>query len=180
METGDRIVKSEQLKELADKAERLNRTARLQDLTLFFAKSEGDRVQSIAKVLETIGSGTYLIGTGPYTQGVYSAMVDELVLGRLATPLEQPLDKPVDIFCHDVPCLVPREVSRYHAMIYRVGDTNKTYILKDLGSSCGTYLNGARVEKIEGSDEASKQISNGDVISLGPSHVNTYLFVVLS
>src|SRR6266700_1280824 len=112
--------------ELADKAERLNRTARLQDLSLFFAQSEAERIQRIAKVLEALQSGTYLIGTGPYTQGVYSAMADEIVLGRLATPLEEPLDKPVDIFCHDVPCLMPREVSRYHAMIYRVGEQQKT------------------------------------------------------
>ena len=49
-------------------------------------------------------------------------MADEVVLGRLATPMEEPLDKPVDIFCQDVPCLTPREVSRYHAMIFRLGD----------------------------------------------------------
>lgn len=171
---------SERFIELADKADRLNRTARLQDLTLFFALSESERVQRIAKVLETLGSGTYLIGTGPYTQGVYSAMVDELVLGRLATPLEQPLDKPVDVFCHDVPCLMPREVSRYHAMISRLGEANKTSILKDLGSTCGTYLNGARLGSTEGSEEPAAELKSGDVISLGPSHVNTYMFVVLS
>lgn len=122
---------------------------------------------------------TYLIGTGPYSQGVYSVMVDEVVLGRLATPLEQPLDKPVDIFCHDVPCLMPREVSRYHAMIYRVGDASKTSIVKDLGSTCGTYVNGVRLGTAEGSDEPAAKLSSGDVISLGPSHVNSYLFVEL-
>lgn len=170
----------EQLTGLADKADRLNRTARLQDLTLFFAQSESERVQKIAKVLETLSSGTYLIGTGPYTQGVYSAMVDELVLGRLATPLEQPLDKPVDVFCHDVRCLMPREVSRQHAMIYRLGETDKTSILKDLGSTCGTYLNGVRIGSTESSDEPAAKLKSGDVISLGPSHVNSYLFVVLA
>jgi len=173
-------VNSEQIIELSDKADRLNRTARLQDLTLFFAQSEGERIQRIAKVLEALQSGTYLIGTGPYTQGVYSAMVDELVLGRLATPLEQPLDKPVDVFCHDIPCLMPREVSRYHAIIYRLGEANKTSILKDLGSTCGTYLNGARLGSTEGSGEPAAELKSGDVISLGPSHVNSYLFVVLA
>lgn len=96
-------MNSERIIELADKADRLNRTARLQDLTLFFAQSEAERIQRIATVLEKLESGTYLVGTGPYTQGVYSVMADEVVLGRLATPVEQPLDKPVDIFCHDVP-----------------------------------------------------------------------------
>jgi hypothetical protein len=172
-------VNTERMFELADKADRLNRTARLQDLTLFFAQSEAERIQRIAKVLEALQSGTYLIGTGPYTQGVYSAMADEIVLGRLATPLEEPLDKPVDIFCHDVPCLMPREVSRYHAMIYRVGEGQKTSILKDLGSTCGTYLNGARLSAKDGEEPAEK-LSNGDVISLGPSHVNSYMFVVLN
>lgn len=171
---------SEKLFELADKADRLNRTARLQDLTLFFAQPEGERIQRIGKVLETLGLGTYLIGTGPYTQGVYSAMADEVILGRLATPLEQPLDKPVDIFCHDVPCLMPREVSRYHAMIYRVGDASKTSIVKDLGSTCGTYVNGVKLGTAEGCDEPATKLSSGDVISLGPSHVNSYLFVVLT
>lgn len=173
-------MNSEEIIELANKADRLNRTARLQDLTLLFAQSEGERIQRIAKVLETLGSGTYLIGTGPYTQGVYSAMVDELVLGRLATPLEQPLDKPVDVFCHDVPCLMPREVSRCHAMIYRLGESNKTSVLKDLGSTCGIYLNGARLGSTEDSQEPAAELKSGDVISLGPSHVNSYLFVVLA
>ena len=180
METGDRFVTSEKLYELANKADRLNRTARLQDLTLFFAQSEIERIQRIATVLEKLESGTYLIGTGPYTQGVYSVMADEVVLGRLATPLEQPLDKPVDIFCHDVPCLMPREVSRYHAVIYRIGAAVKTSIVKDLGSTCGTYVNGERLGTTEGGDEPATKLSSGDVISLGPSHVNSYLFVVLS
>lgn len=171
---------SEKLLELADKADRLNRTARLQDLTLFFAQSEGERIQRIGTVLEKLGSGTYLIGTGPYTQGVYSAMADEVVLGRLATPLEEPLDKPVDIFCHDVPCLMPREVSRYHAVIYRIGDATKTSIVKDLGSKCGTYVNGERLGATQSGDEPATKLSSGDVISLGPSHVNSYMFVVLA
>jgi hypothetical protein len=173
-------VTSETIIELANKADRLNRTARLQDMMLLFAQSESDRVQRIATVLETLGAGTYLIGTGPYTQGVYSAMVDELVLGRLATPLEQPLDKAVDVFCHDVPCLMPREVSRYHAMVSRIGAANKTSILKDLKSTCGTYLNGSRLGSTDSSDERAAQLKSGDVISLGPSHVNSYLFVVLA
>jgi hypothetical protein len=76
---------------------RLNRTARLQDLTLFFAQSESERVQRIARVLETLGAGTYLIGTGPYSQGVYSAMVDELV-GRLATSMLAEAERACDGF----------------------------------------------------------------------------------
>jgi ABC-type protease/lipase transport system fused ATPase/permease subunit len=111
---------SEKLVELASKAEKLNRTARLQDMTLFFGQSERERILRIATVLESLAPGAYLIGTGPYTQGVYSAMADEIVFGRLATSVEEPLDKAVDIFCRDVTSLMPREVSRCHAMIYRL------------------------------------------------------------
>lgn len=167
----DEIVK------LADKVDRLARTARLQDLSLLLAQSETDRVSRIATVLEGLGAGTYLIGSGPYTQGVYSAMADEVVLGRLATPLEQFLDKPVDIFCQDVPCLTPREVSRHHAMIYRLGDARKRYFIRDLGSTCGTYVNGERLQGNDGGKEIASELTHGDVISLGPSHVNTYVFM---
>lgn len=161
---------TEELLKLADKVDRLARTARLQDLSLLLAQSDTDRITSIGDVLQSLDAGTYLIGSGPYTQGVYSVMVDEVVLGRLATPLEKPLDKPVDIFCQDVPCLTPREVSRYHAIIARLGDIEPHYVITDLGSTCGTFVNGTRVSG-EG-----VELVNGDVVSLGPSHVNTYMF----
>lgn len=162
---------------LAGKIDWLARTARVQDLALLLEKPESDRVGRIAKVLHQLGDGVYLIGSGPYTQGVYSVMAEEVVFGRLATPLEQPLDKGVDIFCQDVASLTPREVSRYHAMIYRMGDIYQTYHLRDLGSTCGTYLNGKRVEAGESSD--GPELAQGDVISLGPSQINTYVFVAL-
>jgi hypothetical protein len=105
---------TDELLQLAEKADRLVRSARLQDLALLLGSNDVDRIRRISLVLEELGSGTFLIGTGPYAAGVYSVMADEIVLGRLATPLEDPLDMPVDIFCRDVPSLTPREVSRYH------------------------------------------------------------------
>ena len=164
---------------LAESVDRLSRTARLQDLLLLLSQSESQRIGSIATVLDGIGPGTFLIGTGPYTQGVYSLMADEIILGRLATPLEKPLDKPVDVFCQDVPCLTPREVSRYHAKIFRLGDTKKKHFITDLGSTCGTFVNNVRLECHGDPKDPAIELSQGDVISLGPSHVNTYLFVVL-
>lgn len=167
---------NEDIIRLADKVDRLARTARVQDLSLLLSQSEGERISRIATVVEQLGVGTYLIGSGPYTQGVYSIMTEEVILGRLATPIEEPLDKPVDIFCHDVPCLAPREVSRCHAMIFRLGDAQKRYFVRDLESTCGTYVNGERLQAEEDPYPAA-ELSHGDVISLGPSHINTYVFV---
>jgi pSer/pThr/pTyr-binding forkhead associated (FHA) protein len=167
---------NEDIVKLADKVDRLARTARVQDLSLLLSQSELERIGRIATVVEQLEPGTYLIGSGPYTQGVYSIMAEEVVLGRLATPIEEPLDKPVDIFCHDVPCLTPREVSRYHAMIFRLGDAQKRYFVRDLGSTCGTYVNGELLQS-EGGNDPAAELSHGDVISLGPSHINTYVFV---
>jgi len=163
---------------LAGKIDRLARIARAQDLSLLLSQSESERTRRIATVVEQLGAGTYLIGSGPYTQGVYSIMAEEVVLGRLATPIEEPLDKPVDIFCQDVPCLTPREVSRYHALIFRLGDVQERYFVRDLGSTCGTFVNGERLHSQSKGDEGpTAGLSDGDVISLGPSHINTYVFV---
>ena len=165
-----------QILEVAGKVDRLARNARAQDISILLAQSETERIHQIASCLEGLDPGTYLIGSGPYTQGVYSIMTDEVLLGRLATPLETPLDKPVDIFCQDVACLIPREVSRYHAMVFRLGDAQKRYFVRDLGSSCGTFLNGSKLSLNDPSG-GSAELSHGDVISLGPSHVNTYIFM---
>lgn len=161
--------------QFADKVDRLARTARTQDLSILLAQSEEERVRNIARCLQALDPGTYLIGSGPYTQGVYSIMADEVVLGRLATPLETPLDKPVDIFCQDVACLTPREVSRYHAMVFRLGEAQKRYFIRDLGSSCGTFVNGKKLTRDD--PNGSIELSHGDVISLGAWHVNTYVFM---
>jgi len=54
--------------------------------------------------------------------------------------------------------LVDREVSKEHASIERMG---RDYILRDLGSSNGTFVNGRRV--------AEARLREGDEISLGAS-----------
>jgi len=177
VEERDRALNDDIVK-VANKIDQLARTARAQDLSLLLSQSELERVGKIALIIERLEHGDYLIGSGPYTQGVYSIMADEVVLGRLATPMEDPLDKPVDIFCQDVPCLVPREVSRYHAMVFRLGDERMRYFVRDLGSTCGTYVNGERL-RTESDKEPAAELKPGDVISLGPSHINSYVFVRL-
>ncbi len=54
--------------------------------------------------------------------------------------------------------LVDREVSKEHALIEKVGPD---FVLKDLGSSNGTFVNGRRVQELK--------LRDGDTISLGTS-----------
>jgi pSer/pThr/pTyr-binding forkhead associated (FHA) protein len=54
-------------------------------------------------------------------------------------------------------CIDSDKVSRNHALIQWSGDR---YVLTDLGSRNGTYVNGMRVEE-------SQPLSNGDAITLG-------------
>jgi pSer/pThr/pTyr-binding forkhead associated (FHA) protein len=171
--------------ERSHKIEQLSVAARLNDLAVYMHDGQPVRLQKILSVLEKIDPGVYLVGTGPYTQGVFSLMCDEVVIGRLATVLERPLDKPVDILVNDAATLTPREVSRVHCAIYRQeGVLSHDYWIIDRASTCGTYLNEQHLEtpKSETIDETrrvSRSLSDGDVISLGPSLINSFVFVDL-
>jgi len=172
-------------KHRAQKVENLSVAARLNDLAVQIREGEASRLLRIYAVLEKLDPGVYLIGAGPYTQGVFSLMCDEVVIGRLATALEQSSDVPVDVLVNDGVTLTPREVSRVHCMIYRKeGVTKHDYWVIDRGSTCGTYLNGEKLDSpatasSEDVAQASRSLSDGDVISLGPSGVNNFLFVDL-
>lgn len=171
--------------QLANRFERLSVAARLGDIGLFMRDGEGVRLRKILSVLENLDAGVYLVGSGPYTQGVYSLMCDEVVVGRLATVLEKPLGQPVDVFVNDAASLTPREVSRVHCSIYRrEGVVSHDYWLIDRGSTCGTFLNERQLEAPKTDDEdeirrVSRALSGGDIISLGPLFVNTFLFADL-
>lgn len=173
------------LGQLALRFERLTVTARLSDTALFMRSGEASRLQTIQTVLEGLDHGVYLVGAGPYTQGVYSLMSDEVVIGRLATVLENPLGQAIDVFVNDAASLTPREVSRLHCAIYRQqGVVSHDYWLIDRGSTCGTFLNGQKLQapKTHEEDETrrvSQSLSDGDVISLGSSLVNTFIFADL-
>jgi hypothetical protein len=173
------------LDRIAVKLEQLSVTARLSDLALFIQEGERKRAQRIKSVLERLEPGVYLVGSGPYTQGVHSLMCDEVIIGRMATVLEKNLDRPVDVFVNDAATLAPREVSRVHCAIYRKeGVTKHDYWVVDKGSTCGTYVNQERIQPpgADGSDDlrlASRALANGDVISLGPHLINSFVFVDL-
>jgi len=172
-------------RQLAKALESLSVAARLHDVAYFMQEGESSRIQRLQAVLDHLDPGVYLVGAGPYTQGVHLLMADEIVVGRLATVLEKPIGHAVDVFVNDAANLTPREVSRVHCAIYRrEGVTNHDYWLIDRGSKCGTFLNNQKLDapRSEESEEicrVSRPLSGGDVISLGPSLVNTFLFADL-
>jgi hypothetical protein len=173
------------LDQIAKKIEQLGVTARLNDLALFTKDGEAARTRSIKMVLDHLDLGVYLIGTGPYTQGVHSLMCEEVVIGRFATVLEKALDRAVDVFVNDAATLTPREVSRVHCAIYRKeGVTKHDYWIIDRGSTCGTFVNEERLQSPSANDSDgvrmnSRTLVDGDVISLGPSLINSFVFVDL-
>jgi pSer/pThr/pTyr-binding forkhead associated (FHA) protein len=172
----------DKLKALALNVARLAGSTRLQDFSFLVQEGELLRGTSVLTVLERLDSGTYLIGAGPYTQGIHLLRADETVLGRLATPLEEMKNEAVDIFVNDAPAFVPREVSRVHAVIIR---SVESYWILDRGSTCGTYVNGEKLEQqpphsFEDVAALGRELSHGDIISLGPSHANVFVFASLS
>lgn len=174
---------SSELSSIAVKIEKLSSMARLSDLALFMTEGLVTRAKRIRSVLGHLEPGVYLIGAGPYAQGVHSLMCDEVVIGRLATVLEETTDRPVDVFVNDATTLTPREVSRVHCMIYRrEGVTKHDYWILDRGSTCGTYVNQELVPAASSSNPddislATRALSNGDVISLGKSQINNFVFI---
>ena len=171
------------LSSIALKIEKLSSLARLSELAHLMAEGQVARAKRIRSVLGHLDPGVYLVGAGPYTQGVHSLMCDEVVIGRLATVLEKPTDRPVDVFVNDATTLTPREVSRIHCTIYRrEGVTKHDYWILDRGSTCGTYVNQELVPATASANSddislASRALSNGDVISLGKSQINNFVFV---
>jgi pSer/pThr/pTyr-binding forkhead associated (FHA) protein len=63
-------------------------------------------------------------------------------------------------------------------------DSQPVYFITDLGSTCGTYLNGASLEaqKENGSGtdtSVAKPLADLDMISLGSNMVNLFLFLLI-
>ena len=86
------------------------------------------------------------------------------VYSPLFSPFRQPLQGPAVSIGRASDCSIPikdRYLSRKHAEIIANGNA---WILKDLGSANGTYLNGSRVERDE-------QLKTGDRIRLGDTEI---------
>ena len=159
------------------KIDKLISISRLKEVAFIISTDITDRIAKISAVLDILRPGAYLLGTGPSTVGIIPLTVDEIVLGRSATILEEPTDSIIDYAAADTLYFVPREVSRVHAkVVRRTADSDVEYAVVDLKSTCGTFMNGTRVNP----DSEGIVLSHGDVLSLGPSQISTYMFYMVN
>ena len=162
------------LRAIAEKVDHAITNSRLNSLAVMMTTDRTQRVARISAVLKKLPEGSYLIGSGPSTVGIIPLTVEEVVLGRSATPLEKPADTVVDYEIGDTMYLGPHEVSRVHAKILRTQDSNGwEFSVCDLESQCGTFVNGERIE----GEGICQPLSHGDAISMGASHTSTYLYI---
>lgn len=169
----------------AAKIEKMIRTSRLNDLDYLMKVGHGQRISDIGETIAKLDPGAYLIGCGPYTQGIYRLSSQETVFGREATLHEEPVGKALDFSVNDAVTFRPREVSRRHFKVTQdqIG-SDRAYFITDLGSTCGTYLNGALLEpQTEDNSHidtsVAKPLADLDIISLGPGLVNLFLFLIV-
>ena len=155
------------------KIDKLISLSRLKEIASIIDTDITTRISKIATVLKQLRPGGYLLGTGPSTSIIIPLTVEEVVIGRSATVLEEPAELVIDYEVSDTPYFVPREVSRTHVKILKhISDAGTEYAIVDLNSTCGTYVNGSRID----TDLEGTTLSHGDVISLGPSLISTYVF----
>ena len=167
------------------KIEKMIRASRLNDLDCLMKVSQDQRIADVRDSVSKLDPDAYLIGCGPYTQGIYRLSASETIFGRQATLHEEPLGTVLDFSINDAVTFHPREVSRRHFKITQDQiDSNPVYFVTDLGSTCGTYLNGTLLEPQRqdhsGTDTSvAKPLADLDIISLGPNMVNLFLFLIV-
>lgn len=167
------------------KIEEMIRISRLNDLDSLMKVGQKQRISEVGDSIAKLDPGAYLIGCGPYTQGIYLLSASETIFGRQATLHEEPVGKVLDFSINDSVTFRPREVSRRHFKITQNRiESQAVYFITDLRSTCGTYLNGASLEpqREDGSGtdtSVAKPLADLDVISLGPNLVNLFLFLVI-
>lgn len=153
--------------------DKLIRVSRLREIEFIMSTDAGERVREISAALERLGTGEYLLGTGPSTVGIVPLNAHDIVLGRPPTILEGPSEPAADYCAVDTLYFVPREVSRLHARVVRqTGSLGARHVVVDLHSTCGTFVNGLPVDP----NGAGVVLRHGDVISLGPSQTSTYIY----
>jgi len=157
--------------------DRLITGSRLQEVAFIAETDITTRISKMEVVLQKLNPGAYLLGTGSTTVGIIPLTVDEVSLGRSATALEEPADTVIDYAATDTLYFTPREVSRSHAKVVRrtTVDSKYKYVAVDMRSTCGTFVNGIRVAP----GGPGVVLSHGNVLSLGPSQMSTYMFYIV-
>src|ERR1700740_1505561 len=129
------------------KIEKLIRASRLNDLDSLMKLGQAERLSELTDAISRLDPGGYLVGCGPYTQGIYRLSGEETVFGRQATVFENPVDTALDFSLNDAVTFRPREISRRHFKIRRETSGNESiFYITDVGSRCGTYVNGSLLE----------------------------------
>ena len=156
--------------------------SRQRDVMSFVDNGMTGMSQRLEKTLIKLPSGHYLLGLGPYNAGLVKLDFDELLLGR-EVPEFIGVGMPVSGFRISSPdAFLNTEVSRLHAKVVRRSyGSAPEYLLVDLRSTCGTYLNGDAIpvpDDLEGlsESECAAHLKSGDFFSLGPSAINLFLF----
>lgn len=113
-------------------------------ITLAPVEEQADPTGDISVGLDDIpeGGGVLLVKRGPGTGSRYVLDTDVVTAGRHPDS---------DIFLDDV------TVSRRHAEVVRTGDG---FVVRDVGSLNGTYLNRERIEE-------ERPLANGDELQVG-------------
>jgi hypothetical protein len=156
--------------------------SRQRDVMSFVDNGMAGLSTRLEKTLLRLPSGYFLLGLGPYNAGLVKLDFDELLIGR-EVPEYIGVGMPVTGFRVSSPdAFLNTEVSRLHAKVVRrlTGD-DAAYLLIDMRSTCGTYLNGDPIpapDDLGGVSEAdcARPLRSGDFFSLGPSAVNLFLF----
>jgi pSer/pThr/pTyr-binding forkhead associated (FHA) protein len=97
-------------------------------------------------------------------------------------PHEDSKGQNATVLVNDVPWFAAREVSRVHASVLHDDDAGGDgFVLRDESSTTGTYVNGHRV----GLDDPRSppnpiRLQPLDVVWLGPSGVNSYVWLVVN
>src|ERR1700688_3642563 len=87
----------ESFQDAITKIEKMIRTSRLNDLDSLMKSGQTQRISEIGTAMSKLDPGGYLIGCGPYTQGIFRLSASETGFGRQTTMDEEPICKGLDI-----------------------------------------------------------------------------------
>jgi pSer/pThr/pTyr-binding forkhead associated (FHA) protein len=156
--------------------------SRQRDVMSFVDNGMSGMSARLEKTLIRLAGGYYLLGLGPYNAGLVRLDFEELLIGR-EVPEFIGVGMPVSGFRVSSPdAFLNTEVSRLHAkLVRRVATDGPHYLLVDMRSTCGTYLNGDPVPQPDdlggaSEEDCARPLTSGDFFSLGPSAVNLFLF----